>query len=293
MGKRVGPAIIMALLVAGAISGCDTGGTSSNPSGTSSNGNRLVVYAAASLQQAFIAIGKDFKANTGNATEFNFAGSQQLVSQLQSGAQADVLVTADLPTMQSAISASLVITDSEQELATNSMVVILPQANPANIQSIKDLAKPGVKIDLADIKVPAGAYAQKVLARLSAEPGYGSDFKDKVNANVISKEVNVTAVVAKVQLGEADAGIVYSTDATTTQATPVPMPNATPPNFAPVKTIEIPANDNVLAVYYIAKLKGASSPATADVFIKYAVSGAGRDTIARFGFGPPRPMYEP
>jgi molybdate transport system substrate-binding protein len=293
MGKRVGLVIVIALLVAVAASGCDNGGANSNPASAPSSGNRLIVYAAVSLQQAFIIIGKDFKTSTGNAVEFNFAGSQQLVSQLQSGAQADVLVTADLPTMQSAISASLVTTDSEQELATNSMVVIVPQANPANIQSVKDLANPGVKLDLADTKVPAGAYAQQVLARLSAEPGYSSDFKDKVNANVISKEVNVAAVVAKVQLGEADAGIVYSTDATAPQATPVPMPDTTPPNFAPVKTIAIPANDNVLAVYYIVKLKGASNPATADAFIKYAVSGAGRDTLARFGFGQPRPMYEP
>ncbi len=253
---------------------------------TASNGSgKLTVYAAASLKDSFTRFSADFKASSGNDTTFNFAGSQLLVTQLQSGAQADVLVTADLPTMQAAISASLVTKDSEQELATNSLVVILPPQNPANIQSIKDLANPGVKIDIAADAVPVGKYAQLALTRLSAEYGYGRDFKDKVNANVVSREDNVSAVVAKVQLGEADAGFVYSTDATAAQSGPVA--------HMPLKTIAIPANDNPLAVYYIAKLNGAANPSAADLFIKYVVSGKGRDTLASFGFGHPRPMNEP
>lgn len=263
-----------------------TGASAATPASTpATSSGKLTVYAAASLKNSFTKVGKDFTTSSGNPVEFNFAGSQALVTQLQSGAQADVLATADLPTMQAAISASLVTKDSEQELVTNSLVVIVPAQNPANIQSVKDLANPGVKIDLAAITVPVGKYAQQALTRLNAETGYGSDFSAKVNANVISKEDNVSAVLAKVQLGEADAGIVYSTDAAAAQSGPTAN--------MPVKTITIPANDNPLAVYYIAKLNGASNPGAADVFIKYVISGAGRDTLASFGFGHPRPMNEP
>ncbi len=308
MNKRTIIGLAMLLFVI-TLSGCDSGSAGNavvNPTSTtgvsigtpvsspaasasmptaSSGSGKLTVYAAASLKDSFTKIGKDFKASSGNDIEFNFAGSQQLVTQLQSGAQADLLVTADLPTMLTAITASLVTKDIEQELATNNLVVILPPQNPANIQSLKDLANPGVKIDLAADTVPVGKYAQQALTRLSAESGYGSDFKAKVNANVISREDNVKAVVAKVQLGEADAGIVYSTDAIAAQSGPTAN--------MPVKTITIPANDNPLAVYYIAKLNGASNPIAADVFIKYAIQGAGRDTLASFGFGHPRSMYEP
>ena len=120
--------------------------------------------------------------------------------------------------------------------------VILPPSNPANVQTLQDLAKPGLKLVLEDPSVPAGNYARQILTNMSKDPTYGTDFSTKVLANVVSNETDVKQVVAKVDQGEADAGIVYVTDAL-----------ATPD----LKTIAIPANYNVIAQYPIAAVEKA------------------------------------
>lgn len=310
MGKRWAGLMVLVVAISLAACGGDNGAATSTPSATSTqvamstpgtgstpvaaNGTptvtplkaaagELTVYAAASLNDAFTKIGRDFAASTGGmASQFNFAGSQDLVTQLSNGAQADVFASADQKNMDAAVKAG-VIDGTPSKLLTNKLVVILPETNPGNIQSLKDLANAGVKIDLADVSVPAGNYAQQVLDKLSADATYGSDFKSKVNANVISKENNVKAVVSKVQLGEADAGIVYITDATATQASPLGS------TVGQVKTIAIPDQYNVIAVYYIAKVKGAMNSAAADSFITYVTTGAGAATLQQLGFGPANP----
>ena len=225
-----------------------------------------MVFAAASLQDAF----KEIDAQAQESVTFNFAGSQVLVTQLREGAQADVLATADGESMDAAISAGLVEAGSEQVLATNRLAVAIAPGS-SSIKSLHDLARPGIKLVLAEESVPAGRYALQVLDKLAADPAFGPDFNEKVLANVVSKESNVRQTLAKVTLGEADAGIVYTTD----------MRAA-----SDVGTIEIPERYNVLAHYYVAPVKGAADPQMALLFIGYLLSAEGQVTLTRHGFGP-------
>jgi len=205
----------------------------------------LTVFAAASLTGSFGEIGKAFEAaNPGVTVTFNFAGTQALATQLTQGAKADVFASANHTYMDNMVTANLVAA-GYKDFVTNVLEVILPANNPANIQTLQDLAKPGLKLVLEDKSVPAGAYSLTILGNMSKDPAYGSDFSSKVLANVVSNETDVKQVVAKVQLGEADAGIVYITDA-------IAAPT--------LKTIVIPTNYNVVAKYPIAALTNARSP---------------------------------
>jgi molybdate transport system substrate-binding protein len=225
-----------------------------------------VVFAAASLQDAF----KEIDAQMPEVVTYNFAGSQVLVTQLREGARADVLVTADRESMDAAIQAGVVGDGSDLVLATNRLVVATSPGTSA-VKSLGDLAKPGVKLVLAEESVPAGRYSLQVLDKLAADPAYGSDFKDKVLENVVSKESNVRQTLAKVTLGEADAGIVYTTDAKTASEAGI---------------IEIPVQYNVTAHYYIAPVSDARHHRTAAIYIGYVLSEAGQKTLAKYGFGP-------
>ena len=169
----------------------------------------LNVFAAASLTDAFKEIGQAFEAaNPGVTVMFNFAGSQTLVTQIQQGAPADVFASASGTNMDAVVTGGYVDKAAPQVFLTNILLVILPSDNPANVQTLQDLAKPGLKVVLADASVPAGKYARQILDNMSKDPTYGTDFGTKVLANVVSNETDVKQVVAKVQLGEADAGIV-------------------------------------------------------------------------------------
>ena len=236
----------------------------------------LTVFAAASLTGAFTEIGKNFDgAHPGVTSTFNFAGSQTLRSQLEQGAIADVFASANTKEMNTLIiTDSLVLTGTDQIFATNKLLVILPANNPANIQTLQDLSQSGVKIVLADATVPAGNYARQILNKMSKDPTFGADFATKVLANVVSNETDVKQVVAKVQLGEADAGIVYISDS-------VAAPE--------LKTIDIPANFNVIAKYPIATLTIAPQSELGSEFIDYVLSAEGQSILQKWGFTPVNP----
>jgi molybdate transport system substrate-binding protein len=236
----------------------------------------LSVFAASSLQDGFTEAGKSFgAANPGaGGVQFNFAGSQTLVTQLAQGAPADVFASADKATMDKAAAAGVIV-GAPQELARNVLVVGLPGDNPAHIAALQDLARPGLKIALADPSVPVGNYSLQALDKLAADPAYGAPFKQQVLANVVSHETNVRQVLTRVQLGEADAGIVYSTDALAPQ---------TGGSLAPVKTLAIPDRYNVVAVYYVAAVKGAPHAAAAQAWITYLLSDAGQAVLTKYGF---------
>jgi molybdate transport system substrate-binding protein len=235
----------------------------------------LTVYAAASLTASFGEIGKAFEAtNPGVTVIFNFAGTQALATQLTQGASADVFASANQTYMDNLVTANLVASGMPKDFVTNVLEVILPPANPANVQTLLDLAKPGLKLDLEDKSVPAGGYTLTILDNLSKDPTYGADFKTKVLANVVSYETDVKQVVAKVQLGEADAGIVYVTDA-------IAAPT--------LKTIVIPANFNVIARYPIAALINAPQPELAAAFVAYVLSADGQAILKKWGFTPIAP----
>jgi len=230
----------------------------------------LTVFAASSLTDAFTEIGKAFEAaNPGVTVALNFAGSQALRTQIEEGAPADVFASASGKEMDTLITGSFVVKDVPQIFLMNKLVVILPANNPAALAKLEDLAKPGIKLVLAAEAVPVGNYARQALDKMNSS--FGTGFKDKVLANVVSNEDNVKQVVAKVQLGEADAGIVYTSDA-------IAAPD--------LKTIEIPADLNVIAKYPIAPLAKSANIDLASQFTAYVISAEAQAILKKWGFAP-------
>ncbi len=259
-------------LAAGTIGGCgvDAGSTPAPRSVT------LTVFAAASLAEAFEAVAEAYEAaHPGVTVQLHLAGSQQLAQQLRLGAPADVLATAGLPPMQAAVEAGRVDPGAPRACARNRLVAVAPAGNPVRLDRLADLARPGLRLVLADAVVPAGAYTQAFLEKASAHsvpPGLGVDFGDRVRANVVSYEQNVRAVLTKVRLGEADAGIVYASDV-------VAAPD--------LVRLTIPEALNVEAVYAIAPLADSPRPAEAQAFVAFVCSPEGRRLLARHGLLPP------
>jgi molybdate transport system substrate-binding protein len=232
----------------------------------------LIVFAAASLTDAFTEIESSFEAaNPGVTVKFNFAGSQALRTQIEEGAAADVFASANTKEME-ALAGGGKLAGEAGPFVNNVLVIIAPADNPAGLATPQDLARPGLKLVLAAEEVPVGKYARQALGQL--ETLYGAGYRDSVLANVVSNEDNVKQVVAKVRLGEADAGIVYQSDV-------VAAPELT--------TIEIPAEANVVAVYPITVLRESAEPVLAQDFIDYVLSDAGQATLLKWGFRSPMP----
>lgn len=258
----------IALLLALLLTGCTT--AQATPVTAPVTQTALNVFAAASLTDAFTEIGENFQtANPGVTVTFNFAGSQALRTQIEEGAPADIFASASGKEMDAAIEGKFIADGVKQVFLTNKLIVILPADNPAGLEKLEDLTKSGVKIVLAAEEVPVGNYARQALDLMNGS--FGADFKDKVLANVVSNEDNVKQVVSKVQLGEADAGIVYTSDA-------VAAPE--------LKSIEIPAELNVIAKYPIAPLVKSENADLAQAFIDYVLSDEGQAILAKWGFGP-------
>jgi len=231
----------------------------------------LTVFAAASLTAAFTELGKNFEAaNPGVTVTFNFAGSQALLTQIEAGAPADIFASANKTEMDALVSSGHVQQGTPQIFLNNKLIVILPVDNTAELTKLEDLANSGIKLVFAAEEVPVGKYTRQALEQMNDQ--FGSDFKDKVLANVVSNEDNVKQVVAKVQLGEADAGVVYTSDA-------VAAPD--------LKTIEIPNELNVIAEYPIAALTDSVNSELATAFINYVLSQAGQAVLQKWGFAPP------
>jgi molybdate transport system substrate-binding protein len=230
----------------------------------------IVVFAASSLTDAFQDMGNAFQQAYPNARlTFNFGASSQLATQLGQGASADVFASADTTQMDNA-KKSGALTGQDRIFAGNRLILITPRDNPARITAVKDLANDGVKFVTAQPSVPIGTYTAQMLDKASADPSYGSDFKTRVIANTVSQEDNVRQVVSKVQLGEADAAIVYSTD-------------ATPKVRDQLKIIQVPDPLQALARYPIAVAKG-NNAAGGEAFVAYVVGSEGQATLAKWGF---------
>lgn len=230
-------------------------------------GGTLTVFAAASLTDAFTEMKHDLEASHPSLTvTLSFGGSQLLVTQIQQGARADILATANLSTMQAA-EASGNLVGEPVAFAANSLTIVVPAANPGDVASEQDLAKPGLKLVLAQAAVPVGAYSRQAVCAYG-----GQAFADKVAANLVSEEEDVREVLAKVQLGEADAGIVYQTDALA--------------GGDKVDEVDIAAGANQLAAYPVAAVKGGND-ALAAAFIAYLLGPDGRDVLQRHGFQAP------
>ena len=233
----------------------------------------LTVFAAASLTESFGELAKQFEAaHPGVKVLLNFAGSQQLSAQLVQGAPADVFASANTKEMLTAINGGVVVSDTQKTFARNRLTVIFPKDNPAKIATLADLAKPGLKLVVADKAVPVGQYTLDMLGKMSKDPAYGADFQAQVLKNAVSYEADVKGVVSKVSLGEADAGVVYTTDASSAADK--------------LGSLTIPDQFNQIATYPVAALAKAPQPELAQQFIALVLSDAGQQLLKGYGFIP-------
>ena len=248
----------------------------SHESGTASTGlsGQVVVYTAASLTQAFTDLGNDFtRRHPGTKVLFNFAGSQQLAQQLALGAQADVFASADAKQMQAAQKAGRIAAGAEHLFAHNRLIAIVSLRPSVPVSTLADLARPGLKIVIAAQAVPVGSYTRIFLDKAAQDPSYGPAYREGVLKNTVSLEENVRAVLTKVVLGDADAGIVYSSDLTAGSA-------------SKVRSIAIPDALNTIADYPIAPVSNSRNPAAAKAFIDLVLSPEGQRVLASYGFVP-------
>jgi molybdate transport system substrate-binding protein len=228
----------------------------------------LVVMAASSLTNAFDEIGAAFaEANPGVTYLPSYASSSDLATQLVEGAPADVFASANTKQMGVAADGGRIAGDSAI-FVNNRLTIIVPADNPAGIETYADLANPGVKLVLGAPDVPIRDYSDQSIALMG-----DAAFQAAVYANLVSEEPNVRQVATKVSLGEADAGIVYTSD-------------VTPDIAASVLMIEIPDEMNVLASYPIAVVEGAPAGDVAQAFVDFVLGPDGQAILANWGFGP-------
>lgn len=232
--------------------------------------DRLVVFAAASLRNAFTDIATRFENDTGTRVILNFAGSQNLAAQLLHGASADVFASADEQHMKSLVDAGLVDSKQTRAFARNSLAAIWTRKRTPP-GGLSDLAASGVKLVVADPAVPAGHYTRQLLDRMERDPAFGPEFRRGFEHNVVSLENNVRMVLAKVALGEADGGIVYNSDLSSDEG-------------VRVVAMPIPETLQITASYPIAPLRRSNLPDLAAAFIEAVFSEAGRKVLARDGF---------
>lgn len=242
---------VLALLVAATIAGLHSPARGESDSS-------LTVFAAASLTEAFKAIGQAFEqAHPGITVQFSFAGSSTLVAQIKEGAPADVFASADETNMQKVAEAGE-LAGAARVFATNRLTIVVPKGNAKQIASLADLARPGITLALAAPAVPAGMYAAEVFAKAGVTPA------------AASQEVDVRAVLGKVAMDEADAGIVYVTDVRAAAGK--------------VEAVAIPDQYNVTARYPIAALKRAGDAKAATAFVEFVLSAPAQATLRELGF---------
>lgn len=224
--------------------------------------DEVVVFAAASLTEAFADIETAFEAaHPGVDVRLNFAGSQVLATQIVEGAHADVFASANAAQIERAREAGRA--GASQSFAVNRLVVATPTDDPADIGRVEDLARPGVRVVLASPAVPAGDYARQSLRRLGLEEG--------VLANVVSNEDSVRGVVSKLVLGEADAGLIYASDA----------------EHATLRQLPLPAEAEVAVTYEIVALSDADHPTRAGELVDFVRTPGVAAILADHGLGAP------
>lgn len=248
---------LAALLLLSALAGCSDNSLK-DPAGEPPR-QTLTVFAAASLKGTFTEIGKQFEKEHDEVTvKFNFAGSSDLVAQIQQGAPADVFASADTANMDKARVAGL-LEGAAQDFATNTLEIVTPPDNPANVDSLDDLADADIKVVLCAPEVPCGAAASGV------EKASGVDIKP------VSEEQSVTDVLGKVISGEADAGLVYVTDVKAAGDQ--------------VHGVTFPESGEVVNTYPIAALRRGKDGALAEYFADYVTGPEGQAVLGAAGFG--------
>jgi molybdate transport system substrate-binding protein len=250
--RRILGTAAAALTAAAMLAGC---------SNSSPNSGDITVFAASSLKSAFTALGTQLeKGNPGTHVKFSFAGSSDLVAQLTGGAPADVFASADTATMTKVVDASLV-AGNPVNFATNTLTIVTPPGNPKHLASFADLAKPGTQVVVCAPQVPCGAATKKVEAATGTA------------LTPVSEESTVTDVLGKVTAGQADAGLVYVTDAAGAGDK--------------VTAVAFPEAGGAVNTYPIAVLKGSKNAATAQKFVDLVTGPDGRKVLAGAGFAAP------
>lgn len=245
MAPRAAAALLVVALAMAPVS-CGSGGDEELPA----------VFAAASLTDVLPALAPEAR--------YSFAGSDHLAFQIAEGAPADVFAAAGPDEVADLHRRGLV--SRPRVFATNTMVVVVPSANPARIVRVADVARPGVRLVVGDVGVPVGDYARIALDRLELRDALG---------NVVSNEDDARSVVAKVALGEADAGLAYATDLRAAGGRVIAIP--------------IPARAQPGVEYRVAVVTASAHPAEARRFVARLLSPEGRRALAARGFGLPRP----
>lgn len=239
---------------------------------TYSEGN-VVAFTAASLSGVSPALAEGFeKMYPGHKVVFNLAGTQAIKTQVQNGAYADVFISASNKYTTELTNGGYFVTGTVKPLTSNYVIVILPADNPANIKSLADLAKPGVKIAMADKSVPVGAATVGVMTNMAKSSEYGNAWNSSVYDNVVTYETSEPAVAAKVQLGEVDAGFVYESTYTA--------------GGDKYQSLSIAKSLNYLQTYSIGILKESTSKGAAADFETFMLSSSGQQILKDYGFRP-------
>jgi len=236
-------------------------------------GERLTVFCGAGLTGALSEIGGIYENATNISVEFNFDGVPALRSQIEQGAYADILVSANLKHMNALKSEGFINNSTVEVFARNKVAIIVPNDNPASITGLKDLASPGVKILMGTKDLPAGYYALQVLDKLAADPEYGPAYRESVLYNVVSQETTVNRIVSKIALGEADAGFAFISD-------------VSPQMVGKVTRILIPEKYNVVGDFPVAVLSQSKYPVEAQAFLDMIMSTEGQSILGKYGFIP-------
>jgi molybdate transport system substrate-binding protein len=278
---------LLALPVVVLLAACSVGGAPSaspaiaaqptatpEPSPSAPPAVELSIFGAASLRPVLDAVRPAYEAaHPGVTLIIATDSSAALATQIEQGAPADVFLSADTTNAQRLVDGGFA-AGAAAVFAANALAVIVPAGNPAGLTTPADLARPGVKVIAAGDEVPITKYAAQLVANLARLPGYPPGFEVAYAANVVSREDNVRAVAAKVELGEGDAGIVYVTDAAAS---------------ARVATLPVPDDGNVLAAYAGVVVAASDHVEAARAFLDWMIGSDGQAILASFGFRPPAP----
>jgi molybdate transport system substrate-binding protein len=254
--RRIGVlASLVSMMLVGSSVAC------SSKSQSSQGSRSILVFAAASLKPAFTQIGERFKTdNPGVSVDFEFAGSSELATQLTQGATADVFASADTAQMDTVAKAGL-LAGNPTNFASNTLVIVTAPGNPKKIGSFADLAQPGLSVVVCQQPVPCGSATRRI------EGSTG------IHLNPVSEELSVTDVLNKVTTGQADAALVYITDALSAGNK--------------VTTVKFPEAAGAVNVYPIAVLKKAPQPTLAQKFVAMVTTETGSKILDQSGFAKP------
>jgi len=230
----------------------------------------LLVFAASSLREPFLEIGQAYKNTTGQKVIFNFSGSQTLCTQIEFGAPADLYAAANPESIKSLLDKNLV--ETVHYFAGNRLIVLVAQ-NSGKIDNLENLRKPGFQLAIGNSHVPIGKYTQALLANIAADPQFGPEFVTDIKRNILTEESSVKSVVAKITLGEVDAGIVYQTDLT-----------------ADVRkkstSLKLPLQHNPFVLYPAAVVSSSDQTEAGRAFLGFLLSAPSQQTLNQHGFLP-------